>query len=312
MIFVEHLPQRSVARVQGVVLRARGWGVALMGALLLTGAAVPAGALPGGGGAGISTIVGTPYDGTLRAFNLYVSPKVPTREPVPLLMVLHGLYLDPSTTEATSGLDRVADSEEVALVYPYGIDGSWNAGTCCGTASAQQIDDVGFLAHVVDTVAALRPIDRRRVYVAGFSNGGMMSLRAVCARPDVFAAAASVGGTLQSGCLASSPVSALLLHGQRDTTVPYAGTSYSRFLRTALTPVPTAALTLAKQSGCVAVRTTRTPKYQQASYRGCGPGSSVELVSVPALGHHWPTTQTDGVDGEGIVWNFLSRHRLAA
>lgn len=293
-------------------MRARAWGVALVGALLLTGAAIPAGALPGEGGAGISTIVGTPYDGTLRAFNLYVSPKVPTRQPVPLLLVLHGLHLDPSTAEATSGLDRVADREEVAVAYPYGIDGSWNAGTCCGTASAQDVDDVGFLAHVVDTVDAIRPIDRDRVYVAGFSNGGMMALRAVCARPDVFAAAASVGGTLQSGCLASSPASALLVHGLRDTTVPYAGTPYSRFLRTALTPVPTAALTVAKRSGCVAVRTTKAPKYQVASYRGCGPGSSVELVTVPKLGHRWPTTRADGVDGEGIVWSFLSRHRRAA
>ena len=47
---------------------------------------------------------------------------------------------------------------------------------------------------------------------------------------------------------------ALLLNGKRDTPVPYNGTSYSRFLRTALTPVPTATRRLAVRAGCDAVR----------------------------------------------------------
>ncbi|GAC1366454.1 MAG: hypothetical protein NVSMB32_10770 [Actinomycetota bacterium] len=42
--------------------------------------------------------------------------------------MLHGLYLDPATEEAASGLDAVADSQDVALAYPAGLHGSWNAG----------------------------------------------------------------------------------------------------------------------------------------------------------------------------------------
>ncbi|MEO6205476.1 MAG: PHB depolymerase family esterase [Mycobacteriales bacterium] len=282
---------------------------ALCALLALIAVGAPAGALPGDSGAGVSTVVATTYDGALRQVRIYVPPKVPQRSRVPLVMVLHGLFLDPATAEATSGLDRVADDNDVAMVYPQGLNGSWNAGTCCDASSRNGVDDVGFLAHVVDLVDTLRPIDRDRVYIAGFSNGGMMALRAACARPDVFAAAASVGGTLQSGCLSPSPSSALLVHGMRDTTVQYEGSAYSRFLQTALTPVRAASLILARHAGCTTLRTHTSARYRMTTYRGCAPQSSVELVTVPGLGHHWPTATTDGVDGQKLVWSFLSRQR---
>ena len=285
--------------------------LALAVAVLALGGGTATARPPGvsGTGHGAAIVLATPYDGALRRADLYVPPRLPSPPEVPLLMVLHGLYLDPGTAEATSGLDRVADDEGVAVVYPQGLNQSWNAGTCCDTSSRDGIDDVGFLAHVIDLVDSVQAVDRDRVYLAGFSNGGMMALRAVCARPDVFAAAASVGGTLQTGCLSASPSSALLLHGLRDTTVPYAGQRYSTFLRTALTPVPTAALTLARHAGCVAVRREVRARFTVEEFRGCAPGARVSLVTVPRLGHRWPSQQVDGVDGQGIVWDFLSAQR---
>lgn len=289
-------------------MRGRAVAAGLCALAVLAALGSPARALPGESGSGISTIVATTYNGALRQVRVYVPPKVPQRSRVPLVMVLHGLFLDPASAEATSGLDRVADDGDVALVYPQGLNGSWNAGTCCGDSSRDQVDDVGFLTHVVDVVDTVQPIDRDRVYVAGFSNGGMMALRAACARPDIFAAAASVGGTLQSGCLSPRPSSALLVHGLRDTTVPYEGSRYSRFLLTGLTPVRTASLILARHGGCTALRTKPSALYRTTTYRGCAPGTSVELVTVPAMGHRWPTESVDGVDGERLVWDFLQRH----
>ncbi len=266
-------------------------------------------ALPGGTGQGVSAVLATPYDGAVRRLDLYVPPRIPRRLPVPLLMVLHGLYLEPGTVEAASGLDRVADAEGVAVVYPQGLDRSWNAGTCCGTSTQRGVDDVGFLVHAVDVVNALQAVDRDRVYVAGFSNGGMMALRAACARPDVFAAAAAVSATLQSGCLSRSPSSALLVNGLQDKTVPYAGERYSTFLRTALNPVPTAALTLARHAGCVTSRAEVRARFTVQEFRGCAPGARVTGVVLPRMGHHWPTQEADGVDGQALVWDFLSHQQ---
>lgn len=270
----------------------------------------PASALPGGGGQGISATIATTYAGQLRTFNVYVAPRVPTQTPVPLLIVLHGLYLDPASAEADSGLDRVADTQDVAVVYPAGLGGSWDAGTCCGDAVKEHVDDVGFLIHVIHLVQKLRPLDLTRVYVAGFSNGGMMALRAVCERPDVFAAAVAVSATLQAPCRGPKPVSALLVNGLRDTTIPYRGERRSDFLGVPVTPVPTALGILVRRSRCTANRLLTRPRYRERVYVGCAARTGIATVVLPVMGHRWPTASRDHLDGGALAWAFLRTHRI--
>src|SRR4051812_45446791 len=237
---------------------------------------------------GISATIATPYGGQVRTVNVYVAARVPAETPVPLLIVLHGLYNDPGTAEADSGLDRVADTQDVALAYPEGFQGSWNAGNCCGTAHAQRIDDVGFLVHIIHLVQELRPIDLDRVYLAGFSNGGMMALKAVCDRPDIFAGAVSVAGSLQMPCHGRRPLNAMVIHGEQDTTVPYNGEARSKFLGVGVTPVHTSMARLETRSRCTAHHISSTKRYLRTDYRGCSEGTSVQLVTVPRMGHRWP------------------------
>src|SRR4051812_21652933 len=253
---------------------------------------------------GISATIATPYGGQVRTVNVYVAARVPAETPVPLLIVLHGLYNDPGTAEADSGLDRVADTQDVALAYPEGFQGSWNAGNCCGTAHAQRIDDVGFLVHVIHLVQELRPIDLDRVYLAGFSNGGMMALKAGCDRPHIFAGAVSVAGSLQASCPGRRPVNAMVIHGLRDTTVPYNGERFSTFLRVPVTPVPTTIARLAARSNCTAKHTSLAKRYIRSDYRGCSENTSVQLLTVPRMGHRWPDMQHDGMDGGALAWTF--------
>ena len=279
---------------------------------LLALAAVAVAAPPSLAGGGLSVTIATPYAGQLRTFNLYVAPRVPTRTPVPLLIVLHGLYLDPASSEANSGLDSVGDGQDVALAYPAGIGSSWNAGNCCGQAHRDNVDDIGFLVHVVDLIRQVRPIDLDRVYVAGFSNGGMMALRAVCDRPDVFAAAVSVSGTLQTPCAGRLALNAMLIHGLRDTTVPYYGEAHSTFLGVPITAVPTAAARLASRSGCTANRVTAAKRYLHKQYTGCSRASSIQLLTVPTMAHRWPDLARDGVDGGTLTWTFLQAQRRLA
>jgi polyhydroxybutyrate depolymerase len=254
---------------------------------------------------GISATIVTPYGGQVRTLNVYVAARVPKQTPVPLLIVLHGLYLDPATAEADSGLDEVADTQDVALAYPEGFQGGWNAGNCCGTAHAQRVDDVGFLVHIIHLVQQLRPIDLDRIYLAGFSNGGMMALKALCDRPDVFAAAVSVAGSLQAPCTGRRPISAMIIHGRRDTTVPYDGERFSSFLRVPVTPVHTSVSRLATRSDCTAVHPSGAKRYLRSDYRGCAERTSVQLLTVPRMGHRWPDVQHDGMDGGALTWTFL-------
>ena len=60
---------------------------------------------------------------------------------------------------------------------------AWNAGICCAFALR---NDVGYLVDVVNASSQAVPVDATRVYVVGFSNGGMMALRAICSAPVRF------------------------------------------------------------------------------------------------------------------------------
>ena len=275
--------------------------LALLVTLALALLVAPAQAAP----SGISATIVTPYGGQVRTVNVYVAARVPAQTPVPLLIVLHGLYLDPATAEASSGLDKVADTQDVALAYPSGYQGAWNAGNCCGDAHAAHIDDVGFLVHIIHLVQELRPIDLNRVYLAGFSNGGMMALKAVCDRPDIFAGAVSVAGSLQAPCAGLRPVNAMIIHGLRDTTVPYNGERFSTFLRVPVTSVRTTTARLAARSTCTAVHTSVATRYLRSDYRGCSEHTSIQLLTVPRMGHRWPDLAHDGMDGGALAWTFL-------
>jgi poly(3-hydroxybutyrate) depolymerase len=275
--------------------------LALLVTLAVAALVAPAQAAP----SGISATIATPYGGQVRTVNVYVAARVPAQTPVPLLIVLHGLYLDPATAEASSGLDRVADTQDVALAYPSGYQGGWNAGNCCHEAHAARIDDVGFLVHIIHLVQQLRPIDLDRVYLAGFSNGGMLALKAVCDRPDVFAGAVSVAGSLQAPCAGRRPVNAMIIHGLRDTTVPYYGERFSNFLRVPVTPVPTTVSRLTSRSKCSAKHTSVAKRYIRSDYRGCSEKTSIQLLTVPRMGHRWPDLAHDGMDGGALTWAFL-------
>lgn len=164
---------------------------------------------------GSSTTVTTPSG---RAFVLVVPDDAVA--PLPLVVALHGLGQTPEGFLRSTGLAETALRERFLLAVPAGVSRSWHAGTCCGASRA---DDVAFLEEVVETVARRQLVDATRVHAAGYSNGGMMSLRWACASTTV-ASVVVVGATRVSPCDAPpAPVPVLALHGALDRTVPLEG-----------------------------------------------------------------------------------------
>lgn len=106
-------------------------------------------------------------------------------------------------------LRAIADANDVIVVFPQGheeyplddsvpplIDGyTWNAMHCCGGSKYHDVDDVGFIAELVDHLTANLDINTDRIHATGFSNGGMFTHRLAAELPDVLASVAAVGGT---------------------------------------------------------------------------------------------------------------------
>jgi poly(3-hydroxybutyrate) depolymerase len=133
------------------------------------------------------------------------------------------------------GADGAEDAETAAgwlgglhalsrdTIFAFGVSKNgtrrWDAGFCC---TANPVDDVGYLARVVNKVAGKWSVDRKRVGAIGLSNGGMLALRAICELPDKFAAATALAATYDQGCDLGR-VRVGQWHGGRDATVPLNG-----------------------------------------------------------------------------------------
>ncbi len=71
-------------------------------------------------------------------------------------------------------------------------------GRCCAMAAKDKIDDGGYLKKVINDVKTRLSVDGRRIYLAGFSNGGILVYRFAEEHPDEIAAVAGISSTIGS------------------------------------------------------------------------------------------------------------------
>ena len=163
-----------------------------------------------------------------RGYIVHVPPGAGAK-PLPVVINLHGGGGNAENQQRYSGMDRVADREHFLVVYPDGTGRlkrmlTWNAGTCCGASVMQQVDDVGFIRAVIDDVAKRIPIDRKRVFATGMSNGAMMSYRLAAEAPDLVAAIAPVAGSMVLARFhPTKPVPIMHIHSVDDPRALYNG-----------------------------------------------------------------------------------------
>lgn len=265
-------------------------------------------------------------DGTLRSYRTYVPEKLDRSKPVPLVVMLHGGFGTGSQAEKDYGWDAAADTHGFVVVYPDGMKRAWNAGTCCGTPAAENLDDVAFITQVVTTVRRQVPIDPRRISVTGMSNGAMMAERLAC-ETDIFTAAAPVAGAQMVPCKSPHPISVLHIHGLTDDHVPMDGSpGNGRGQVPAHTPVAESIASWRKVDRC-APASSHTSGVVTRSSTTCLDGRAVDLITVAGAGHQWPGSRkkakvvtdllgTDlpspALDATNEIWSFFAAHPAPA
>ena len=180
-------------------------------------------------------------------------------------------------------------AQGASLVYPLGVDHSWDAGACCGLPRRQGVDDVGFLDAVMKDVARRTPVDNRRRAIVGYSSGGMLAYRYVCHRPGVLAAAVMVSGSLESPCEDHLTVpDVLALHGQLDGTVGLTRPIFVSFLGLSPTPLSDTLDTVTRSAGCALKTTEHSATADELRWTGCR-GGQVEALLLAHGKHGWGT-----------------------
>lgn len=261
----------------------------------------------------ISCLVGSAYSqstnitvgGTSRNMIVHAPTGIATNRP--LLISMHGMQQDAAYQQSTTGWDAVADTAKFVVVYPNGLNKSWDI---------SGMTDMNFVTAIIDAMYTKYGIDKNRVYMTGFSMGGMVTYHAMNKIADKIAAFGPVSGYMNAVFTSSRPVPLIHVHGTDDPVVPCApGNSGS----TGAYFVGCEAMTVgwAKRNNCSTTPTTTTPYPVGTSntnfkkvWKGGDCGTEVVLINITGKGH-WHSNDPAGVYTTKEQWAFLRRFTLS-
>jgi polyhydroxybutyrate depolymerase len=274
--------------------------------------------------------------GRERSYLTYVPKGLATG--AALVMVMHGSMENGTRArvEAGYGFDRLADAHGFVVAYPDAYEGYWNGCNTVGDFSANKldIDDVGFLTALADSLAAQYGIDRNRVFAAGTSRGGHMAFRLALEAPQHFRAVAAVSASVpvpenfKCRPAAGGTSSIVIVNGTQDPINPFGGGKvnlFGLFLRRG--QVLSARQTgqyFADRNG-ITGEPDRWVNPVAGGFRverllwGGGSNTEVELVAIHGGGHGLPQpyyrhprllgpTPTEP-NGPAMIWAFFARQR---
>ena len=262
-----------------------------LAAFLLPAAAAVIAEPPGAAGDFRKTVV---VAGVARSWLLHVPAAYSADRPTPVVLLLHGGGGRAASIErSTGGFSALADRHGFIAVYPESRRGHWDDGRETVT---DHTDDVAFIGALLDALAAEYRVDARRIYAAGISNGGMMSMRLACELPARIAAIATVGANMPAAlaatCRPGRAVPLVMFAGTADPLMPYAGGRVRGRVGGAVLSVPETAAFWARNNGGAV-----NPLTQTLADADPGDGTTTDLLDYPGKvalyrindgGHTWP------------------------
>jgi polyhydroxybutyrate depolymerase len=279
---------------------------------------------------------GARYDDRNREFIIVTPPGMKNDEPLPIVFFFHGAGGSAKQAARTYGWVDKARAKKFIVVFPEGLGvradqpGSFVLNMRVWRDERSDIpglvDDVHFFEQLLTEFESCLPVDPRRVFVTGFSNGAGMAFTLGAHFSDRIAAIAPVSSQsfVQIDKLAR-PLPVYYLVGTADPLIPYAGGTVTLpwgAIRT-WPPVQASVDTWAKLDGCPPRPETVSDEAGVRVLR-YGPGeahSEVLFTVVEGNGHHWPGTieplpraicgpTLDPFSATDRIWKFFERHPL--
>ncbi|MCE1163807.1 MAG: esterase [Bacteroidetes bacterium] len=163
-------------------------------------------------------------DGETRNFLLHAPPDT-VRSGLPLVVVLHGHGGTGKQIMKETGFNDISDREKFIVVYPDGLNKSWNDGR--KKSGDSKSNDVKFMEKILDTLKTEFGTDTSRVFFTGMSNGAFMSIVLSYRLNDRILAIAPICANmpvlLGKVYSLSRPVSVMLINGTDDPLVKWDG-----------------------------------------------------------------------------------------
>ena len=234
---------------------------------------------------------------TTRTARVRVPDALSSGAPAHLLIALHGSQDSGPNFQRGSRIDEVG-TDDLIIAYPTAAKGNWAEGCDCNVADRLQIDDLGFMGALIDSIGARYNVAPERTYAMGYSQGGLFAYRLACHMGDAFAAVAAVSAPmsvpLSHNCNPGEATSVLTLHGALDRVLPWGGTSAGSL---SLLSAPNTAGFWAEEFDCAPSRqeTLRSgdATLRAVQWESCRDGVRVSLYEMPDGAHTWYTKSPD-------------------
>ena len=259
-------------------------------------------------------------DNVARTYRVHVPPSYNGKTPMPMVLLLHGHGQTGEEIARHTKMTDLADREGFIAIYPdartWAGKEQWRAwDTDNGLVPpGSKADDVAFLRGLIETAEKDYVVDPKRIYMAGLSNGGMMTFRAAGPLSDKIAAIAVVSGAM-SGTEPppKHPISVLSIHGTNDGIVPYNGLKNVPASLTSVglpkfKPMQYATDYWAEQNKITnPAMVLRNGDVTERRFMNTETGAEVNEYTI-LNGYHIP----DNVDQlTGTIWNFFKSHPRA-
>ena len=256
-------------------------------------------------------------NGVTREYIIYVPSTYDSNNSVPLMLIFHGWTMSATDQMKISDMRALAESEKFILVYPQGtmFDGAthWNVGSWTTGSTS---DDLGFVDELINHIATNHNIDMKRIYAAGYSNGGFFSQELACNRSSTIAAIGTVVANMSTrtkdNCNPSHPTPIVTISGTNDKEVSYDGTnfegqiSHNAVLNYWVSYNQTDASPIIRNLPNINTADGSTVKHYE--YKNGTNNVKVEHYKIINGGHDWPGTFGNmDINANSIIWNFVSQ-----
>jgi len=216
------------------------------------------------------------------------------------MITMHGMNQDVPYHMSHSEWEEVADTAKLLVVYPQGLSNQWDI-------SGRK--DTDFILAIIDAMSTQYGIDRNRVYLSGFSMGGMMTYHAATVIADQIAAFAPVSGYLMGGpnTNSSRPIPIIHTHGTGDDVVDYNGVKGCLDAWIKRNNCPTTAVVTDPYPA------NKPNSLTTKSYWGKGDdGVEIVLMTIEGKGHWWSEDLAAATHTSSEIWKFVSRYSLSS